>query len=255
MVYFLICINFKQISRGDETSGAAEPGIVVDEYDLEARDLSEGKGIIRGRFGRPPMKVSTLYRKLEVLAEVIFISLEGRADAKAARQSVRALQPRQVVIIGGGKQPVNIDAGKNKWNKEYPGEATLLADSVRAFLRGDHSAAVMSPSAGEVVELSVGHSAYSVRLIDKPYVFKDEPESNFASIEPYEVKVGDCTVSMLNYIATGQRVATDGSVVLAPRIEPEKVRRHSVIMISNGDILLTDLRSEIIAQGMKAEYR
>ena len=222
--------------------------------------MSEGKGIIRGRFGRPPMKVSIVYRKLEVLAEVVFIPLEGRADAKAARQSVRALQPRQVVIIGGGQQPVRLDAGKEKLNKDYPGEASLLADTIRAFLRGDNAAEVMIPSAGEVAELNVGHAAYPVRLIDKPYICKDEmensstPPDELPSIEPYEVKVGDCTVSLLNYVATGQRVATDGSIVLAPRIVPDKACRP-VVMISNGDILLTDLRSEIIAQGMKAEYR
>lgn len=222
--------------------------------------MSEGKGIIRGRYGRPPMKVSTVYRKLEVLAEVAFIPVEGRADAKAARQSVRALQPRQVVIIGGGQHPVCLEAGKIKMTKDYPGEASLLADTIRAFLRGNEAAAVMTPSAGETVELSVGHAVYPVRLIDKPYISGDDMEKKstspdvLPSIEPYEVKVGDCTVSLLNYVATGQRVAADGSVVLAPRCVPDKTSRP-VVMISNGDILLTDLRSEIIAQGMKAEYR
>jgi len=115
-----------------------------------------------------------VYRKLEVLAEAVFIPLEGKADAKAARQSVRALQPRQVVIIGGGQQPVCLNAGKFKLNKDYPGEAALLADTVRAFLRGGHASRVMLPSAGEVVELSVGHAAYPVRLIDKPYVSADD---------------------------------------------------------------------------------
>jgi cleavage and polyadenylation specificity factor subunit 2 len=231
---------------------------VVDEFDIEAQDLSEGKGIIRSRFGRAPMKVSTVYRKLEILAEVIFIPVEGRADAKAARQSVRALQPRQVVIIGGGKHVVSLESGKAKLDKGHPGEASLLADAIRAFLRGvDSSVAV--PSAGEMIELSVGHAAYPVRLIDKPYISKNELEKmssmhdELPSIEPYEVKVGDCTVSLLNYVVTGQKVATDGSIVLAPRNATDSACRP-VVMISNGDILLTDLRSEIIAQGMKAEY-
>ena len=205
------------------------------------------------------MKVSTVYRKLEVLAEVVFIPLEGRADAKAARQSVRALQPRQVIIIGGGQQPVILDSNKKKMNKDYPGEASLLADAIRAFLRG-FDAKVVTPTVGDMIELNVGHAAYPVRLIDKPYFPKDELEKlskspdELPSIEPFEVKVGDCTVSLLNHVATGQRVATDGSIVLAPRCIPDKACRP-VVMISNGDILLTDLRSDLTAEGMKAEYR
>jgi hypothetical protein len=56
----------------------------------------------------------------------------------------------------------------------------------------------MLPSAGEVVELSVGHAAYPVRLIDKPYVSADDSEksTSMPSIEPYEVKV-DCKLTKL----------------------------------------------------------
>merc|ERR1712038_209754 len=54
-------------------------------------------------------------------------------------------------------------------------------------------------------------------------------------------------------MGTGQRVAADGSMVLAPRRFPEN-KQQSTVMLSDGDVLLTDLRSEIIAQGMKAEY-
>jgi len=71
---------------------------------LEVADLSSGKGIIKGRNGRPPVKVSVVPRRLEVLAEVAYTPLEGRANARAARQSVRALQPRHLVVIGGPKE-------------------------------------------------------------------------------------------------------------------------------------------------------
>ena len=74
---------------------------INNEKMLEVADLSSGKGIIKGRNGRPPIKVSVIPRKLEVLAEVVYAPLEGRVDARAARQSVRALQPRHLVIIGG----------------------------------------------------------------------------------------------------------------------------------------------------------
>jgi hypothetical protein len=36
-------------------------------------------------------------------------------------------------------------------------------------------------------------------------------------VEPFEAKVGACTVSIMDCVATGQKVALDGSIVLAPR--------------------------------------
>merc|ERR1712228_313834 len=50
-------------------------------------------------------------------------------------------------------------------------------------------------------------------------------------------------------------VALDGSIVLAPRPQSrEKVMTHPSIYVSDGEVLVTDLRSELVAQGMKAEY-
>ena len=42
-------------------------------------------------------------RRLEALTEVVYTPLEGRVDACVVRQSVWALQPRHLVIIGGPK--------------------------------------------------------------------------------------------------------------------------------------------------------
>jgi hypothetical protein len=230
---------------------------------LEAADLSEGDGIIRGRNNRPPVKVSTEPRRLEVLAEIAFIPLEGRVDARAARQSVRALQPRQVVILGGGK-PVDKDGDvemKEQSNEEgkIEGEAALLADAVRSISLGDRGS-IFAPTDRESIELSVGHAAYSVRLIDTPYMTQEEKEAleedgeEIPSVEPHEAKVGECTVSLMDCIANGHRAVADNSIVLAPRRFPAS-NQHSAVMLSDGEVLLTDLRSEVIAQGMKAEYR
>lgn len=253
---------------GDGSKAEGRETSEKDELALEAADLSEGTGIIRGRNGRPPIKVSTLPRRIEILAEVAYVPLEGRVDARAARQSVRALQPRQVVILGGGTNVVG----------RMSEEASLLADAVRSLTIGGDSSSngggsIFAPSDGETTELSVGHAAYSVRLIDTPYVSKEERESGVvatvsssssledlsnAPVEPFEAKMGECTVSVLDCVATGKRVAADGSIVLAPHRTSEHSRHHHhhqpTVMISDGDVLLTDLRSEIIAQGMKAEY-
>ena len=233
----------------------------LDEQVQEALDLSEGTGIIRGRNGRLPTKVSTVTRKLEVLAEISYIpGLEGRVDARAARQSVRALQPREVIVLGGSK------ASSSTLNDNSPinynllsDEVRLLADAAKSFVKG--SKVVSTPSDGETVELYIGHAAYTVRLIDKPYVPANKmdvervDEEIPESIETVELKLGSCNVSRLNCIATGQKVALDGSIVLAPQLPSlldEKTKPS--IYLSNGEILLTDLRTELIALGMKAEY-
>jgi cleavage and polyadenylation specificity factor subunit 2 len=227
----------------------------TDERGLEATDLSEGRGIIRGRNGRPPTKVATVPRRLQVFAEIVYIPLEGRVDSRAARQSVRALQPRQVVVLGGPKandQTEQDDDGDEKQKIKVVDEVQLLASAASAFTASN--AVVQTPSDFETVELDVGHAAYSVRLIDAPYGSRDEKqvdEEPSEPIEPYEAKLGACTVSLLDYVATGQRVALDGSIVLAPRASSSK---HPSIYLSDGEVLLTDLRSELIAQGMKAEY-
>uniref|UniRef100_A0A7R9WTQ9 Cleavage and polyadenylation specificity factor 2 C-terminal domain-containing protein n=1 Tax=Craspedostauros australis TaxID=1486917 RepID=A0A7R9WTQ9_9STRA len=72
-------------------------------------------------------------------------------------------------------------------------------------------------------------------------------------VELQEAKLGPCSVSYLDYIATGQRVALDGSIVLAPNKNAGRSDGNA-LYLSDGEILLTDLRSELIAQGMKAEY-
>ena len=217
----------------------------MDEEALEALDLSEGQGIVRGRNGRPPSKVTTVWRKIEVLAEVSYIPLEGRVDAKAARQSVRALQPREIVVLGGPAVDIN---------GPVHDEVSLLADAARAYATGGHP--VLTPSDGETAEMKVGHAAYAVRLIDTPYVPPEDRESMESPPEPvelFETKLGPCTVSKLDYMATGQKVAADGSIVLAPR--SASADAVPSVYLSAGDVLLTDLRAELIAQGMKAEYK
>jgi len=219
---------------------------IIDEQVLEAEDLSEGKGIVRGRNGRLPTKVTTLSRCIEVLAEINYIPLEGKVSGRAARQSVRALQPRQVVVLGGAcKDGVDNQCGID--------EVTILIEAIRTH----SSEVVQAPIDGETIELNVGHAAYSVRLVDTPY---QRPEDIMEDSEPpkpkelFEAQLGECTVSRFDFVATGKKVALDGSIVLAPRMDETALKNRPSIYVSNGDVLLTDLRSEIIAQGMKASY-
>jgi hypothetical protein len=116
---------------------------------------------------------------------------------------------------------------------------------------------VFTPSDGELVELSVGHYAYSVRLIDIPYQKPEEIDPDAEPAKPkelHESQIGECTVSNFDFVGTGKKVALDGSIVLAPRHGEEALKDRSSIHVSDGEVLLTDLRAEIIAQGMKAQY-
>jgi hypothetical protein len=240
------------VKSGAVRVSADEDGVSdsLDEQALEAMDLSEGNGIIRGRNGRPPRKVSTIPRKLVVFAEVSFVPLEGRVDARAARQSVRALQPRQVVVLGGSAKGYILHG-------ELADEVSHLAEAAHSFATGDKP--VQTPTDGETVELNVGHAAYAVRLIDAPYQTAEEKniaDESPAPVELFETKLGACNVALLDSVATGQKVAADGSIVLAPRAVSSSAANDAglTVYLSNGELLLTDLRAELIAQGMKAEY-
>merc|ERR1711957_144230 len=119
-----------------------------------------------------------------------------------------------------------------------------------------------APMDGETVQMSVGNAAYGVRLVDTPYLTQEEQEEmelagqDFpAAVEPYEAKIGDCSVSLVDLVATGKKWTVDGSLVLAPR--PRKGTSSLMqpsLMLSTREVLLTDLRVELTALGMKAQY-
>jgi len=228
---------------------------LTDRMLLEAQDLSEGHGIIRGRQGRPPTKISLVPRTVELYCEVHYIPLEGRGDARAARQSIRALQPRQVVLLGGTKKKKKDDEDAKKEEpaddhtlplEQSYNEVELLAKSTKCPQE--------TPSDGEMAELSVGHAAYPVRLIDTPLVSnatKDESPPP-PSTPLLEQPLGACTVSRFDFVGTGKKVAVEHSIVLAP--SSGEARTKKAILVSDGDVLLTELRAELTAQGFKAEY-
>ena len=142
--------------------------------------------------------------------------------------------------------------GKNRTGifEKFRGSA---ADAAQGFITTNSK--VNTPSNSETAALDVGHAAYSVRLIATPFRTKEEREKEVEPPEPlelHEAKLGACTVSLLDYIATGQKVALDGSIVIAPRKTASK--NLPSVYLSDGEGLLTNLRTDLIAQGMKAEY-
>lgn len=230
-------------ARVSEDEGNGE-NTGMDEAALEALDLSEGHGIVRGRGGQPPSKVFVVWRKIEVLAEVSYIPLEGRVDAKQARFSVKALQPRHIVVLGG-PSPDGVDGVHD--------EVRILAKDASNHATDGYP--VLTPVDGETASLRVGHAAYPVRLSDTPYEPADELASSnepAKSIELHETEVGQCMVSKLDYAATGKKYTADGSFGLAPRLA--SVDSVPSVYVSDGEVLLSDLGSVLSAEGMKAEY-
>ncbi len=249
-------------------------------------DLTEGLGIIRGRDGPPTVRVFVEPEELDVVAEVQYVSFEGRADAAAARHTIRSLQPKQLVVLGADNNNgvVAADAaasgsGSNssivEHNSPYHStETLLLADAVRDSTT--HKSSVFAPRVGSSVTLSVGSAAFNARLVDKPYMPRDakaafevavsaaeaagrRPPLPPRAVEAVEATMGTYTVSVVDLVATGQRVAEDGAIVFAPRaVSSLDNGRYELakktVLLSVGDVLLTDLRLQFVARNMKAEY-
>lgn len=220
--------------KSSNRSSEAHAFSKASDQSAEAFDLSEGSGIVRSWGGRPPMKVSTIIKQIDVLAEISFIPLEGRVDSRSARQSVRALQPRQVIVLGGPKRDTAISS--------LADEVNLLAEAASSLTMSGKT--VHTPSDGETIELPVGHAAYAARIIHPP-------DSNTAAESSRGCNLGHCVIRRLDTVATGQRVANDGSTVLSPVSLSES---GQFFYLSDGEVLLLDLRSDLIASGMKAEY-
>ena len=71
-----------------------------------------------------------------------------------------------------------------------------------------------------------------------------------------EASVGNYTVSLVDSLANGKKTKEDGSLVFAPKVanKANEDLHKDCVMISYGDVLLTDLRSEFLDREMKAEY-
>jgi len=179
---------------------------------------------------------------MDVLAEVSYVPLEGRADARAARNTVRALRPRNLVVVGGtGSGAAGLFDALARGGEGGGGGG------------GENSEQGHAPCDGETAEVSVGHAAYGARLVDASYLTREEKEAAAAAgeeqgaaaaVEPAESKVGECTVSLVDYVATGKKWAVDGSVVLAPRRRSGgNGEERPSLMLSTREVLLSEYRS------------
>jgi cleavage and polyadenylation specificity factor subunit 2 len=234
----------------DDIDDEDDDGDELDERGLEAADLSEGTGIIRGRNGRPPSKVSSVPRRLQVLAEIEYIPFEGRISSDMARQTVKSLQPRCCIVLGG---PKPVGAAEDAMDIDTDDHDTLQVDPV-TILASAFQGAGGTPSNDETLSLNVGYAAYDARLMTIPFRTKAEKAKEEAPpepIEPHENKIGSCIVSLLDYVATGQKLKLDGSIVLAPKKSASKL---PAVYVSEGDVQLTTIAEELTIHGMKPVY-
>jgi hypothetical protein len=170
-------------------------------------------------------------------------------DSESARYIISALRPRQCVILGSSDAPVHPKS-----------ELALLANSIRPTTTNQNS--VYMPTPGNTQELNVGSAAFSVRLVEEPYVSNPEEygeDFDFNTLlgeKQVEAKLGNYTVSLVDSVANGKKTKGEGNLVFAPKLASlsgDQLNKPTV-MLSNGDVLLTDLRSEFLDREMKAEY-
>jgi hypothetical protein len=184
------------------------------------------------------------------LAEIEYIPFEGRISADMARQTVKSLQPRCCIILGGPRPDAdteeNLDTATDSIDFLRVDPVTNLAST----FQGTGG----SPSNRETLSLNVGFAAYDARLITIPFRTKAEKakeESPPEPIELYETKIGSCTVSLLDYVATGQKQKLDGSIVLAPKRSTSKL---PAVYVSEGEVQLTTVAEELTIHGLKPVY-
>ncbi|GMH77102.1 hypothetical protein TrLO_g9104 [Triparma laevis f. longispina] len=212
-----------------------------EEKNMEVNDLSEGGGVIKGREGRPDMKVIAETSELEVLAEVHYIPLQIGCDAEAGRYTMAAVRPRQMIILGTG----NGEAGEGE------DEVALLRKKVQPSTTNGDS--VYAPKLDESTTCTIGTSSYNVRIVDEET--EAEVVNSLASNKTkklVEAQMGTYKVSLVDAQMNGKIVKESGALVYAPRAMDDSV--GSSVMLSRGDVLLTDLRAQFLTRHMKADY-
>ncbi|GMI10353.1 hypothetical protein TrRE_jg6690, partial [Triparma retinervis] len=152
--------------------------------------------------------------------------------------------------------------GSSSNDKTEPtSELALLANSIRPTTTNQDS--VYTPSTGELLELNVGSAAFSVRLVEEPYVSNPEEygeDFDLTTLQgqtKVEATLGNYTVSLVDVLANGKKTKGEGNLVFAPKLANASSKDEltkPTVMLSNGDVLLTDLRSEFLDREMKAEY-
>ena len=101
----------------DDGEGGDE---AINEKMLEVVDLSNGKGIIKGRNGRPPIKVSVVSRRLEILAEIVYES-KGTLDESKLESFAETLLGKKRVR----RQPLKGDSGEALNWLHHSGDGTI----------------------------------------------------------------------------------------------------------------------------------
>jgi len=93
------------------------------------------------------------------------------------------------------------------------------------------------------------------QITEKEEMESADTDDAIKPVEPQEAKIGDCTAILVDYVAMGKKWAVDGLIVLAPRRRQlVNLSKQPSLMISTREVLLTDLRADVTAFGMKTGY-
>ena len=122
-----------RVSEDDDEDGGDNDYDEIREMEID--DLMEGRGVIRGRNGRPTLMIINEAEEMEFSAEICYEPFDNVCDAKTARMIIAGMQPRKVVLLGGGK-------GKPEEEEDQQGFGSSIAAAAAGGVVGVAATAV-----------------------------------------------------------------------------------------------------------------
>ncbi|KAJ1959597.1 hypothetical protein GGI12_004256 [Dipsacomyces acuminosporus] len=194
----------------DSANALGGPGILAADEDDFADDFDASQ----------PTKLLKEERQVKLRCRLSFIDLEGRSDGRSVRNILVQIEPKRVVIVHGSSEGTQ-----------------LLADYCR-----DPEVAVTkeiyTPGIGEIVNVSSGANAYSIKLTDALL-----SRVHFAKVQD----------GMLGFISGRIKYAEDEEVPVLD-VDPAGLENAWQPPVMIGDSKLSVLKRVLKSHGIQAEF-
>jgi len=177
-----------------------------------------------------PIKITMKDRSIDVRWQIKAINLDGRADSRNRRAILSLLAPRRVILVHGLPDAT----------EDLRSHAAKISE-------------VLIPSDGEVVEVSLDTKMFDIAM-DQALVTNLRTKH----VGDYEVSFLDAEVGGGDSapLSGSMSVSTEDVHVLRRRSDAGP-RSHAPVLISLGDVLLTDetMQKELEDAGVTVEFR
>ncbi|CAM9432532.1 unnamed protein product [Chrysoparadoxa australica] len=207
----------------EEGAGRSEP---MEEEEEEEDDETLMLGRQTSAFlqdqGVIPTKVELQTQEVSVLCQLVYIDIEGRCDGRSIKHLISTVGPRQLVLVGGGKEAVQ---------------------EITAHFRGTGLCKeIKAPHPLEEVSMQLDADVHDVVLHDGLY-----SKLRWQHIKGYEL-------AQVEAVARGQPEAEQGRPpqLCAPS-ETEK-KGQATLMVSFGEVQLTALSTAFKRAGMTCSF-